>query len=141
MKNTIYIFLFILSVIIFSQNKIKAQTDEVTNLCEKHLPAPYVSDGQQYMALVTEDEVAEFDVLFYGGATYRIVACSGQSDGNLIFTLYDKERNEIFTSSDYKNTAYWDFKFENTMSCYIEAKLVPGETMSGFAILLIGFKN
>ncbi len=141
MKKYIYIYLFISSTLLFFQHELKAQTDEVTNLCKKHLPSPYVSDGQQYMALVTEEESAEFDILFYGGATYRIVACSGESDGNLIFTLYDKDRNEIFTSSEYKNTAFWDFKFENTMSCYIEAKLAPGEIKSGFAILLIGFKN
>ena len=141
MKKKICILLSLSLTLLLIQGELKAQTDEVTNLCKKHLPAPYVSDGQQYMALITEDEAAEFNVLFYGGTTYRIVTCSGKSDGNLIFTLYDKDRNEIFTSSEYKNTPYWDFKFENTMSCYIEAKLVPGEIKSGFAILLIGFKK
>ena len=134
--------IFTLIIVLSFGNITNAQTDSTGFSCEQHLPFPYVSDGQQYVTLVTKEQAAEFNVTFYEGTTYRIVACSGESDGNLLFTLYDKERNQLFASSDFDNTPYWDFKFETTMECFIEAKLKPdGEQDSGFAIVLIGFKK
>ena len=117
-----------------------AQIDETTELCSKHIVPPFISDGQQYRALLNGDEVAEFHATFYGGSTYRISACSGTTDGNLIFSVYDKQRNLLFTNRDYQNSPYWDFKFNSTMECIIEAELEKKEG-SGFAILLIGFKQ
>lgn len=118
-----------------------AQADTLLNFCAQHLPAPYISDGQQYRTPLAQDETAEFNMTFYGGSTYRVAACSGLSDGNLLFTLYDKDHNEIFASADHKNTPFWDFKFESTVDCIIEAKLDPLAKESGIAILLIGFKS
>ena len=77
----------------------------------------------------------------YGRSTYRFAACSGLSDGNLIFTVYDKERNMLFTNKDYSNSAFWDFKITNTMDCIIEAQLDPTSSASGCAVLLVGFKQ
>lgn len=136
-----YLFKIILIIpFILTQGQAYSQLDSIVSVCEKFMPSPFVSDGQQYMALINGDETAEFDVLFYGGGTYRIVACNGIDNG-ISFTMYDKERNILFSSEDYKNTPYWDFDFENTIECYIEAKLVSEEQKSGFAILLIGFKK
>ena len=86
-------------------------------------------------------EVAEFHVTFYGGSTYRIAACSGLSDGNLIFSVYDKDRNLLFTNSDYSNSSHWDFKINSTVDCIIEAHLNPDQLASGCAVLLIAFKQ
>ena len=137
----IYIFAFSLLFLFFSTiQSSSAQADTIMNFCSQYLVYPYISDGQQYRALVIKGEVAEFRATFYGGATYRIVACSGVSEGELIFRLYDIERNEIFASSTYNNTQYWDFKFNSTIDCIIEAELAPNASNSGFALLLIGFK-
>lgn len=119
-----------------------AQADTLVKVCTKHLQAPYISDGQQYQTILNEDEIAEFHATFYGGSQYRIVGCSGLTDGNLIFNVYDRERNLIFTNADYENSPYWDLKFTNTMDCIIEAKLdSKNKEDSGFAIMLIGFKE
>ncbi|MBQ9213003.1 MAG: hypothetical protein IJ150_03585 [Bacteroidales bacterium] len=119
-----------------------AQADTLLKFCAAHIPSSYVSDGQVYQTPVSEDETAEFAVTFYGGSTYRIAACAGLEDGNLIFTLYDHNRNELFSSTDYQNTPYWDFKFTSTVDCYLEARLdEESQTNSAFAIILIGFKN
>ncbi len=121
--------------------KLSAQENVTLGLCDQNIKSPFISDGQQYRALLNGDEIAEFKVTFYGGNVYRIAACSGKKSGQLIFTLYDKERNLLFTNKDYKNSPYWDFKFKNTVDCIIEAQLASTAPSSGFAILQIGFEK
>lgn len=123
-------------------NKITmAQIDETTNLCTKYLVPPYISDGQQYKALLNEDEIAEFHITFFGGSVYRIIAASGTTEGNVIFRIYDKERNLLFSNADYDNSIYWDFKFTSTIDCIIEAQLDNDNLQSGYLLMLIGFKQ
>jgi len=138
MKKKILLTLIIFAI--YFPQKIFAQADEIANFCSSFLSYPYISDGQQYKTILVDDEIAEFRATFYGGATYRIVACSGTSEGNLIFRLYDAQRNELFESSRFNNTQYWDFKFNSTVDCIIEAELKPSAENSGFAIIMIGFK-
>src|ERR1035437_305757 len=93
-------------------------SDTVSNICARHLESQFISDGQQYKALLMNtDETAEFHTTLYGGTLYRIAACSGLSDGNLIFSVYDTERNLLFTNSEFKNAPYWDFKIKSTLDC------------------------
>lgn len=117
------------------------QCDTISSVCDKHLTDEFISDGQSYWALVHDKEVAEFRTTLFGGNTYRIAACTGFSDGNLIFDVYDKERNLLFSSADHDNAPYWDFKVKNTLDCIIEARLDLSEVSSGCAVLLVGFKQ
>jgi len=117
------------------------QCDSTASLCQGHLSTKYISDGQLYRALLNGDEVAEFHATFYGSSKYRICGCSGVSDGNLIFSLYDELDNLLFTNNDYRNAPYWDFEFKTTVQCRIEAKLETLEQSSGCAVLLIGFER
>jgi len=136
MKNiTLLSFLLFIQVLAFSQ------ADKTLSLCDKHLLPPFVSDGQEYRALLNGDEIAEFNVTLYGGSAYRIIACSGKVEGNLVFSIYDKERNLLFTNKDYRNSPYWDFKIKNTVNLIIEAELNQAEGTSGFAFIQIGFKQ
>jgi hypothetical protein len=114
--------------------------DTLTSLCAKHFKDQFISDGQQYQALLFNNtETAEFSTTLYGSTNYRIAACSGLTDGNLIFWVYDTKRNLLFTNKDFKNAPYWDFQVNNTVDCIIEAKLDSKNSGSGRAILLIGF--
>ena len=117
-----------------------AQLDSVIIQCDKHLTGNYISDGQQYMSLLSGEQIAEFSVIFYGGNTYRVITCGGD-ENDIVFNIYDQHRNEIFKSSDHDNTSYWDFQFESTLECYVEAKLSKGNGNSGFVVLLIGLKK
>jgi hypothetical protein len=117
-----------------------AQCDTIATICAQKVTADFISDGQSYRALLNGDEVAEFRATFYGGSTYRIAGCSGFTDGNLVFSLFDEEHNRLFTSSDHKNTPYWDFKFTSTVDCIIEARLNTNNVKSGCAAMVIGFK-
>ena len=116
-----------------------AQCDTIASVCAKHIIAPYISDGQQYRALLLSDQTAEFHATFYGGGSYRIAACTGLKDGNLVFSVYDEERNLLFSNKDFKNAPYWDFKVTSTMDVILEATL--GGAQSGCAVVLIGFKQ
>ncbi|MBK7182273.1 MAG: hypothetical protein IPH89_04715 [Bacteroidetes bacterium] len=124
-------------------NSASAQiADTVANACARHLGNQFISDGQQYRALLMNaDETAEFHTTLYGGTIYRVAACSGLSDGNLVFSVYDSEHNLLFTNSEFKNAPYWDFKINNTLDCTIEARLDGAQAGSGRAVVLIGFKQ
>ena len=132
-----FIFAFTIS------NKAKSQCDTIANLCAKHIISTFISDGQQYRALLlNSDETAEFHTTFFGETVYRIAACSGTSDGNLVFNIYDQDRHLLFSNRNYKNAPYWDFKVKSTLECVIEASIdVNRNQGSGCAVVLIGFKQ
>lgn len=116
-------------------------------LCAAHIVPPFVSDGQTYRAFVTAGQTAEFHATFFSGTTYRIAGATGESEGNLIFSLYSVDPNTgdralIFSNSQHNNAPYWDFKVETTVEVSIEAALNPAYGKeSGCAVLLIGFKQ
>jgi hypothetical protein len=124
-------------------NPVSGQCDTIANLCNRHIVPAFISDGQQYRSLLlNSEEYSEFNTTFFGETTYRIAACSGTNDGNLIFTIYDQDRNMLFTNKKTKNAPYWDFKVKATLSAIIEAKLDPAKNQgSGCAVILIGFKQ
>ncbi|MFB6257294.1 MAG: hypothetical protein ABEH38_01260 [Flavobacteriales bacterium] len=123
-------------------SELKAQCDPIAKACDPHL-GKYISDGQSYRALLRGDQVAEFHTTLFEGNTYRFAACSDTSaQGNLVFTVRDKERNKLFSNADHGVAPYWDFKVPNTMDVIIEAKLAPSANKaSGCAVLLVGFKQ
>lgn len=120
-----------------------SQCDTIANLCIKHITNNYISDGQQYRAmLLNAEETAEFHTTMFAETIYRFAACSGLKDGNLIFRVLDKDRNVLFTNQNYRNAPYWDFKSKSTIDVIIEAQLDPDRNPgSGCAVLLIGFKQ
>ncbi|MFN3343204.1 MAG: hypothetical protein ACK40M_10935 [Flavobacteriales bacterium] len=144
----------VLSVIVlfsaaFSGNAGAQSCDSLTNVCKGHLTKPakkdkgsiFISDGQTYRALLDEEQTAEFTTTFYGGSTYRIATSAGTKDNYVIFEVYDKERNLLFSNADYGNAPYWDFKVESTVDVIIEARLDPNKKSSGCTVMLIGFKQ
>ena len=124
-------------------NILNAQCDTIASMCAKHIISSFISDGQQYRSLLlNSEEYAEFHTTFFGETTYRIAACSGRSDGNLIFNIYDQDRHLLFSNHNQKNAPYWDFKVKSTVETIIEAQLdVNKNPGSGCAVILIGFKQ
>jgi hypothetical protein len=145
MKKGILKLVLVISGIVMMNSASAQMTDTVASICAKHFQDQFISDGQQYRALLmNSEEMAEFHVTLYGGTLYRIAACSGLQDGNLIISVFDTDAKEnlIFTNQDYKNAPYWDFKVNSTLDCVIKAKLDPdGLQSSGRAVVLIGFKQ
>src|ERR1051326_3293021 len=139
MKKYLTVFFILALALLFASSESKAQCDTIVSICAKHIMSPFLSDGQQYRALLIGDQNAEFHTTFYGGGTYRIAACSGLKDGNLIFSVFDEERNLLFSNKDFKNAPYWDFKVNSTLDVILEATL--GGAQSGCAVVLVGFKQ
>lgn len=139
MKRYYIIFLFLfISGLSFT---VSAQSDETLKNCTKYLEPNFISDGQQYKALLSGSEKAEFHTTFYANNYYRIVGASGKEEKNAIFSIYDEENHLLFTNKDHQNSPYWDFQFDHTINCTIEAKLNQKEIHSGYVLLLIGFKQ
>lgn len=116
-------------------------------LCAAHIVSPFVSDGQTYRALLIAGQEAEFHATFFAGTTYRIAGATGETEGNLIFSVFSVDpntgqRDMIFTNSQHNNAAYWDFKVNSTVEVAITAGLNPSSGKeSGCAVVLIGFKQ
>lgn len=118
-----------------------AQCESIASACEQHITSAYIPDGQFHYAMLNEDETAEFAMTLFGGTTYRVAACSGMADGNLFFTVYDHEHNELFSNRDHETAPYWDFVVANTLDVTIEANLDNEKVASGCAVVMIGFKK
>lgn len=119
----------------------QAQCDEIAARCETHIKEKYITDGQAYRALLNGGDIAEFQTTLFGGNTYRIAACSGQTDGNLIFRIFDQEKNLLFTNAEVSDAPFWDFNVSNSMYITIEAALDQTKSESGCAVIVIGFKK
>jgi hypothetical protein len=119
------------------------QCDSIANMCAKHIGTTFISDGQQYRSLLlNHEEYSEFHATFFGETTYRVAGCSGTSDGNLIFNIYDQDRHLLFSNHHQRNMPYWDFKVKSSLEVIIEARLDPLKNPgSGCAVLLIGFRQ
>ncbi|MBL0317250.1 MAG: hypothetical protein IPP69_16400 [Flavobacteriales bacterium] len=118
-----------------------AQCDSLTDYCMRYLSSDFISDGQTYKALLTGDEVAEFNTTLFKGTTYRIAACSGSSDNTLIFKIVDQDKNILFSNVDFSTSPYWEFMVENTMPVTIETMLDNNKSDSGCATIVIGFQK
>ena len=136
-----FILIALTAIGITLSSMVYSQCDSVAKHCQSHLGTKYISDGQQCRSFLTGDEVAEFEATFFGGSKYRLCACTGGIDGNVIFRLWDMERNLIFDNNDHQNVSYWDFEFKSTMDCIIEIQLESTTSPSGCALLLIGFER
>ncbi len=113
----------------------------VADRCEQHIAANYIPDGQFYRALLQGDDMAEFGLTLFGGTTYRVAACSGDTDGILLFSVFDQDRNLLFSNSAHGSAPYWDLAVANTIDVTIEASLDASKAGSGCAVMLIGFKK
>lgn len=131
----------LLAFALLSGTMVHGQCDSLVDFCQKHITSQYISDGQTYRALLSGDDVAEFQTTLFKGTTYRIAACSGLSDNNLIFKIVDIDKNILFSNADYNTAAYWDFFVENTMSVTIESNLDSNKSDSGCAVIVIGFRK
>jgi len=118
-----------------------SQCDSTAYLAQRAMSAEFISDGQSYRALLFGDQLAEFETTFFGNSTYRISVLAGMEEEQLIFSMFDKENNKLFSNEEFQNAPYWDFEVESTLDIRLEAKLDKTKQSSGCAVLLIGFEK
>lgn len=138
--KTLRISLILILIMALTPFSLSSQQDELIERCASCIKAPFVSTGQAMKAFLTGDEVAEFHTSLYSGNVYRIAACS-QELGNIVFSVYDKNRRLLFDSRQYPNLEYWDFKVDGSLECIIEARLDAKKLNSGVVLVMIGFKS
>lgn len=137
----------ILLISLFVNSSFAQECDSLSAICYEYLKTDkknnktFISDGQVYQAFVDVEQTAEFKVTLFGGSFYRIASTAGKRDNYVIFNVYDKDRNLLFTNEDYDNKPYWDFKIENTMDCYVEARIDIDKKVSGCIVVLLGFQR
>ena len=111
---------------VFSQCKDRTSYFEIEAGCAKKYSEPsYLSDGQDYRALLKGNATAEFYPTFYNDNTYRIIGCTDIEGGSLLFTITDIKGNVLFNNKDHQNAPYWDLEFKATVECKITVGLSP----------------
>lgn len=130
----------LLAIILFLSLSSKSQENTIAN-CSNLLNSGFVSDGQEYIAKLDENNVARFNCTFYGNSQYRIIACSDISETPLIFSVYDTEKNLLFCNKDHQYTTYWDFVFTSTIDCIVEIEFDNDKWLKQEVKMLIGFKE
>lgn len=140
MKTKVYIYIILISALSLSVQHAKSQVEQLQNICSLYFSPEYVSDGQEYFASLKPDQKVEFRTTFYGENTYRIVACTNLKKGDLVFTVFDTEKNMLFTNANYNYSQYWDFKFASSITCIIQVDVKNTKFIPGYVMLLIGYK-
>ncbi|MDG5800105.1 hypothetical protein QA597_07005 [Marinilabiliaceae bacterium ANBcel2] len=131
------LFLFLVPAIVSTQS---AQEEKLLKNCGENMSSEFIQSNNSFRAFLTGEEIAEFRTTLLKGNVYRLVLCTHQPQ-LIEITIYDYERNKIFSNSDFNYTNKWDFKIENSVEFIIEAKLNQDVANSGMALMLLGFKN
>ena len=139
-NETIFLYIILASALSFTAKPALSQVEQLQNICSLYFSPEYISDGQEYFASLKPDQKVEFRTTFYGENTYRIVACTNLKKGDLVFTVFDTEKNQLFTNASYNYSQYWDFKFSSTITCIIQVDVKNIKFSPGFVMLLVGYK-
>lgn len=140
MKTKVFLYIIIVSALSLTVKTAKSQVEQLQNICSLYFSPEYISDGQEYFASLKPDQKVEFRTTFYGENTYRIVACTNLKKGDLVFTVFDTEKNLLFTNANYNYSQYWDFKFASSITCIIQVDVKNAKFTPGYVMLLIGYK-
>lgn len=135
--------LFILCFIVLGNTfTSKGQIERIKRSCELNFPSDFISDGQDYFAALKPDQKIEFRTTFFSDNTYRISACSTVKKGKIVFSVYDTDKNLLFTNESFDYTPYWNFTFKSTVTCTIQVDVVGNSSFTpGYVMLLIGYKQ
>jgi len=145
MKKVFYSLLF-LSFLAGAPLQSNAQCKSFTKkTCLPNLE-PYVYNGQLNSAVLSEGDVAELLLTFYGGQDYRISICSHEVLGKIMFQVFDTEKNLLFDNEKNNLTNTWDFKSNSTQQLIVRVtvpkeKNRSGMVQSGCVSILVGFKE
>jgi hypothetical protein len=141
MKNSFFKIAFplVFAIAVFNF-KASSQVSQLQHICSLYFSPEYISDGQEYFAQLKPDQKTEFRTTFFGDNTYRIVACTNLKRSDVVFSVFDTEKNLLFSNANYEYTPYWDFKFSSTVTCIIQVDVKSEKFVPGYIMLLIGYK-
>jgi hypothetical protein len=107
--------------------------------------APYTHDGNYHAAVLVEGEEAELYKTFYSDMEYRLAIVGESKLPNVEFTIYDENRNVIYSNKNNNYAKTFDFKLESSKQLKLVVKVVssakPGDLpASGCVAIMFGFK-
>lgn len=135
-----FIILLSLTFITLTGGSVQAQLTQLQHICSLYFSPEFIADGQEYFAQLKPDQKVEFRTTFFSESTYRIVACTNLRKGDVVFSVFDTEKNLLFTNSSYNYSPYWDFHFASTVTCIIQIDVYNQKFSPGYVMLLIGYK-
>ena len=142
MKTIIFnISLIIIFICTVHYSEAQESIDNSFENCINLLGPAYISNGQDYIANLHQNNKATFHTTFYGGTEYRIAACSDFDQPQLILKVFDTEKNLLFSNSKYDYSPYWNLSFTSTVDCVIEISVKSEKKLKDPVKLLIGFKK
>ena len=140
MRRTLTIAFGTLALLVMLSSSTSAQLNQLQHICSLYFSPEYITDGQEYLAQLKPDQKVEFRTTFFGENTYRIVACTNLRRSDVIFSVFDTEKNLLFTNANFNNSPYWDFRFTSTVTCIIQVDVQNQKFTPGYVMLLIGYK-
>lgn len=145
MKKILYSLLFV-SLLAAMPTEAQAQCKSFTKkICIPNLD-PFIYNGQLNSAQLSEGDIAELLLTFYGGQEYRVSVCSHEILGSVQFQIYDTERNLLYDNADNEFVPLWDFKSNSTQQLVVRVTIPKEENRSGVVqtacvSILVGFKE
>jgi hypothetical protein len=105
----------------------------------------YTHDGNYHSAVLVEGEEAELYKTFYSDMEYRVAICGEDKLPSIEFTIFDSNKNVLYSNKDASFSKIWDFKLQSSQQLRITIKVLsfdkPADTpASGCVSIMFGFK-
>ena len=105
----------------------------------------YTHDGNYHAAILVEGEEAELYKTFYSDMEYRVAICGDDKLPPIEFTIFDANKNIIYSNKEANYPKTWDFKLQSSQQLKLVIKVnssdKPAETpASGCVSIMFGFK-
>ena len=105
----------------------------------------YVHDGNYHAAVLVEGEEAELYKTFYSDMDYRLAICGEEKLPDIEFSVFDSNKNVLYSNKDSKYAKTWDFKLQSSQQLKllirVTSKSKSGEIpASGCVSIMFGFK-
>jgi len=105
----------------------------------------YTHDGNYHAAVLVEGEEAELFKTFYSDMDYRLSICGEETIPQVEFTVYDANRNVLYSSREANFVRTWDFRLEASQQLRIVIKVNAASNQgntpaSGCVSIMFGFR-
>jgi hypothetical protein len=105
----------------------------------------YIPNENFNSAVLIPGDQAELMMTFYAGQDYRVMLCTEDILGDVVYTLVDSDGNKIF-ASDEQLDDHIDFTMQSTQQLKMTINVPQRENMNqltheGCATVLVGYKE
>ncbi len=129
----------------FSVYSAKSQCEEFAQSeCKSEL-GNYLHDGNYNATTLTQGQHIELVKTFYSGLNHRIVVCATNELPDILFEVFDGDRNLVFSNKNEDYTMMWDFAVETSQQLIVSITVPISSdekfAKSGCTAVLLGFST